>query len=402
MKILVLNCGSSSLKFQLFSMNKKREKMLAGGFIDRIGGNQDSSITYYINHKKKLDEAQPIKDYDGAIKIALKTLCSSKYGIIKNIHEIDSIGHRVVHGGEEFTKSMLISEKVFQKIKDNAHLAPLHNPPNIKGIESSLFYIPFARQIAVFDTAFHQTMEPDAYTYALPYEWYEEKRIRRYGFHGTSHRYVAEEAAKIIGKPIEELKMVTCHLGNGASMTAIKRGISMDTSMGFTPLEGLVMGTRCGNIDPSIPLQIMADEGLSPNQMDLLLNNQSGLFGLTDGDSDMRTIEEKAHSGSERHKLALNIFTRQVKKYIGAYAAVMGGLDAIVFTAGIGEKSAFIREKICEELDFLGIQIDEKQNEKNNTVISKGMTFVLIVPTNEELAIAREVMKVLINESNNP
>ncbi len=399
MKILVLNCGSSSLKFQLFSINKK-EKMLAGGFIDRIGS-QDSGITYFINHKKKLDETQPIKDYSGAIKIALKTLCSSKYGIIKNIHEIDAIGHRVVHGGEEFTKSMLINEKVFRKIKDNAHLAPLHNPPNIKGIESSLFFIPFARQIAVFDTAFHQTLEPDAYTYALPYKWYENKRIRRYGFHGTSHHYVAEEAAKIIDKPVEELKMVTCHLGNGASMTAVKRGISVDTSMGFTPLEGLVMGTRCGNIDPSIPLQIMVDESLTPNQMDLLLNSQSGLFGLTGGDSDMRTIEGKANSGSERHKLALNVFVRQVKKHIGAYSAVMGGLDAVVFTAGIGEKSAFIRERICEGLDFLGIEIDNHQNEKNSTVISKGTTLVLVVPTNEELAIAREVMKVLTNESNN-
>ena len=392
MKVLVLNCGSSSVKFRLFQTDK--DELLAGGLIERIGS-PNAGFVYRPVGKKEIKETKAIKDYEQAIDLIIKTLCHPEFGKLGDIQEIDALGHRVVHGGEEFTESVLISEAVLQRIKECVRLAPLHNPPNIKGIQASLWLIPFAHQIAVFDTAFHETMKPPAYIYALPYEWYEKRRIRRYGFHGTSHRYVASGAAKILGKSLEDLKIVTCHLGNGVSITAVAGGKSMDTSMGFTPLEGMVMGTRCGDIDPAIPLHIMETDSLTPAQMDSLLNKKSGLLGITGGDNDMRTIEEKAAAGSERHGLALRIFTQRVKKYIGAYAAVMGGLDAIVFTAGIGENSPTIRKMACEGLEFLGVDIDAAKNEKNQTNISRGRTPVLIVPTNEELAIAQEVVSVL-------
>jgi len=394
MKVLVLNCGSSSLKFRLFEMIE--EKLLAKGVVEEIG-HRNGKFKYDILGKHKVERKCSIENHTEAIELVQKSLCDKITGCIREIDEIDAIGHRVVHGGEAFTGSVFINEAVMKKLKECIRFAPLHNPSNIAGIKASLWQFPFARQVAVFDTAFHQTMEPEAYIYALPYSWYTEKGIRRYGFHGTSHRYVAEEAARILGKPIEELKIVTCHLGSGASMAAVKYGKSVDTSMGFTPLEGMVMGTRCGDIDPAIPLFVMDTDELTSSQMDTILNKKSGVFGLTEGESDMRIVEEKMLDGKEREALVIKIIARRVKKYIGSYAAVMGGVDAVVFTAGVGEHSPIVRKLACEGLEFLGITLNEHKNDNNEVVISKGSTAVLVIPTNEELAIARET-KMLLDE----
>jgi acetate kinase len=396
MKILVLNCGSSSVKFRLFQMEE--EELLAGGLVERIGSGE-AALVYRVPGKEASRSAVEARDHEQAIDLVLRTLCHPDYGVLDDIHRIDAIGHRVVHGGETFTQPVLINEAVLRKIKECMRFAPLHNPPNVSGIEASLFLIPFARQIAVFDTAFHQTMKPEAYIYALPYEWYQARRIRRYGFHGTSHRYVSQRASQTLGRPIEQLRIITCHLGNGASMSAVDGGRSVDTSMGFTPVEGLVMGTRCGDIDSSVPLHVMEEDGLTPPEIDSVLNKKSGLIGITGGDNDLRAIEEKAASGSERHTLALKIFTRRVKKYIGAYAAIMGGLDCIVFTAGIGENSSTVRSMVCEGMEFLGVEIDPAGNEQNAMTISRGRVAVLVIPTDEELAIAEEVKAVLAEEA---
>jgi len=395
MIVLSLNCGSSSVKFQLFDMNK--EETLSRGIVDRVGS-QKAELNYQFAGKQEKTKCLPVKNHEQAIDLVLKSICHPDFGILSDIHDIEAIGHRVVHGGESFTKPVLITEAIFMKIKECIQFAPLHNQPNIDGIQASLLLIPFARQIAVFDTAFHQSMEADAYSYALPYEWYEKLKIRRYGFHGTSHCYVAHQAAKYLAKSLKDLKIVTCHLGNGSSITAVMGGKSVDTSMGFTPLEGMVMGTRCGDIDPAIPLIIMNKKGFTPAEMDTILNKKSGLLGITGGDNDIRTIEEKAMAGSKRHILAMNIFTRRVKKYIGAYAAIMGGLDCVVFTGGIGENSSIVRRLSCEGLGFLGIEINPEKNKKNSTCISKGKTPVLVIQTNEELAIAQEVVNVLTEE----
>lgn len=395
MKILVLNCGSSSVKFRFFDTAK--QILLASGIIECIGKSH-SIFDYQTRDKKNRTEYCSVKNHRKAIDLILNSICHKITGVVEDITEIDAIGHRVVHGGETFTESVLINEAVYRKIKSCIRFAPLHNPPNIEGIKASLTLIPFARQVAVFDTAFHQSMEPYAYIYALPYEWYEKRGIRRYGFHGTSHHYVAHCAAQISGRSIKLLKIITCHLGNGASVTAVDKGKSVDTSMGFTPLEGLVMGTRCGNIDPAIPLHIIREENIQPIQMDTILNKESGLAGITGGDSDLRTIQGKAKLGSKRHILALDMFTHQVKKYIGSYAAVMGGVDIVVFTAGIGENSALVRSMSCEGLEFLGISIDEEKNMGNSTCISKGSIDVFVIPTNEEHAIVQEVERVLIQE----
>ena len=395
MKILVLNCGTSSVKFRVFNGDKMEH--LIGGTIDRIGSRESSLITQVPIYEEKRISVY-VRDHKQALDIILKAICNQEYGIIESVCDIDAVGHCVVHGGEAFTESVLINEEVFQRIKDCIRFAPLQNVPNIEGIQTSLYLIPFARQVAVFDTAFHQSMEDHVYMYALPYEWYEERGIRRYGFQGTTHKYVACRAARMLGKSIEELRIVICRLGNGSSITAVAQGKSIETSMGFTPLEGMVMGTRCGDIDPAIPLHIMKEENLTPVQMDRILREKSGLFGLTGGDSDFRTIEEKAEAGSERHRLALKIFTHCIKKYIGAYAAVLGGLDGVVFTAGIGENSSRVRQMSCEGLSFLGIEIDTIENQNNETCISKGSTPVMVIPTNEELTIAHEVMEVLTKE----
>lgn len=396
MRVLVLNCGSSSVKFRLLDM--RNQETMAGGIVERIG-TDDAALIYRLPGRSDLREAVRAESHRQAIDLVIATLSDPDRGVLDDVHGIDAIGHRVVHGGETFTQPALIDETVLSKIKECRQLAPLHNPPNISGIEASLSLIPFARQIAVFDTAFHQSMEPEAFVYALPYEWYEQQRIRRYGFHGTSHYYVSRRVASLLGKSLEDLKIIICHLGNGASVCAVKCGKSVDTSMGFTPVEGLVMGTRCGDIDASIPLHMMEEDRLSSDQMGTILNKRSGLYGITGGDNDLRTIEEKAAAGSERHKLALRIFTRKVRKYIGAYAAVMGGLDCLVFTAGIGENSPVVRDMICRGLQFLGIELDPAANRRNADSIGKGTTEVLVVATDEELAIAQEVISVLAEET---
>lgn len=395
MRILVLNCGSSSVKFRLFLM--ENEQLVASGLVERLGSGS-TGLVYRVPGRSDLRRQVRADDHREAINLVLETLSDPDIGVVEDVYQIDAIGHRVVHGGETFTEPVLINEAVLSKIRECMRFAPLHNPPNISGIEASLFLIPFARQAAVFDTAFHQSMKPEAFIYALPYQWYEERGMRRYGFHGTSHRYVSLKAAGIMGKPIENLRIITCHLGNGASVCAVKGGKSMDTSMGFTPLEGLVMGTRCGDIDVSLALHVMEEEGLTASQIDEILNKKSGLAGITGGENDLRTIEEKAAAGSKRHHLALAIFTRKVKKYIGAYAALMGGLDCLVFTAGIGENSATVRSMVCEGLEFLGVRIDEAANGKGGEQIGSGETRVLVIPTDEELAIAREVASVLKKE----
>jgi len=373
------------------------ERLITEGRVERIGSRK-SFLVFNVPGKEEQKESIPVQDHNEAVDLVLKTVSEPQNNCIADIEEIEAVGHRVVHGGELFTESVLINEAVFQEIKACIPLAPLHNPPNIMGIEASLWLMPFARQVAVFDTAFHQSMEAHAYLYALPYEWYEERRIRRYGFHGTSHRYVSQKAIKFIARPEIELNLITCHLGNGASITAIKNGQSIDTSMGFTPLEGLVMGTRCGDIDTAIPLHIMMEENRTPEEMGAILTEESGLFGITGGDNDMRTIEEKAGAGSEKHLLALNIFAHRVKKYIGAYAAIMGGLDGLVFTGGIGENSSTIRRMICEDLEFLGIELNNNENAENSMNIGSGETPVFVIPTNEEFAIAHETVCVLLKE----
>jgi acetate kinase len=395
MKVLVLNCGSSSLKFRLFEMDTL--DLMAAGMVERIGA-PEAALIYRVPGRDDFEKPVEAASHETAIDLVLRALAHPDMGVVGDIHEIGAVGHRVVHGAAAFTMPTLIDEAVLLKIRECIPFAPLHNTANVQGIEASLYLISFARQVAVFDTAFHQTLEPEAFLYALPYEWYENRGIRRYGFHGTSHGYVSGEAADILGRRIEDLKMITCHLGSGASVAAIDGGRSVDTSTGFTAVEGLVMGTRPGDIDSGIVPVVMAQDGLTPDEMTSILNRESGLRALTGGDNDVRVIEEKAAAGSHRHEVALKVFARRVKKYIGAYAAVMGGLDCLVFTAGIGENSPRVRSMVCEGLEFLGIELDRARNRSNSTRISRGATDVLVVPTDEELAIALEVVKVLEGE----
>ena len=329
-------------------------------------------------------------------------LLHPQHGVIGHKREIDGIGHRVVHGGESFSGSVLINDKVKETLRKCARFAPLHNPPNLKGIEACETLLEGIPQVGVFDTAFHHTIPPRAYIYGLPYALYQKLGIRRYGFHGTSHQFVAQKAAQTLKRDLEALKLITCHLGNGASLAAVEHGKSIDTTMGFTPLEGLIMGTRCGDIDPALVPYIMQHEDLTAAQIDSIMNKNSGMLGLTETSHDMREIEAEAMRGSERHKLALDIYSYRIRKYIGAYIAALGGIDAIVFTGGIGEKSFYVREKVLRGMEPLGIAIDEKKNNKNDTDISKGQIKVLIIPTNEELAIARDTVKILISEQEKP
>lgn len=337
-----------------------------------------------------------IKDHEIALKLVMDALVNEKYGAIKDLSEIDAVGHRVVHGGESFAKSVLIDENVMKGIKDCIDLAPLHNPPNIIGIRACQKLLPNVKMVAVFDTAFHQTMPESSYIYAIPYEYYEKYRIRRYGFHGTSHLFVSERAAQIMGKNKEDLNIITCHLGNGASVSAIKGGKCIDTSMGLTPLEGLIMGTRSGDMDPAIVTFLMEKEGLSAKEVDNMLNKKSGVLGISGVSSDFRDIEEEAEKGNKKAQLALDMFHTRVKKYIGAYAAQLGHVDALVFTAGLGENSAESREEICKNMDFLGIEIDTNVNKVRGkeTLISteNSRVKVYIIPTNEELVIARDTL----------
>ncbi len=410
MKILVLNSGSSSVKYQLIEM--EGEEVICKGIVERIG-KADAIVRYRPAGRPEKREVRPVADHTDAINAVLAMLLDPEIGVIGDKSEIAAVGHRTVHGGEEFASSVRIDEQVLQTIRDCSVFAPLHNPHNLRGIEVCMELLPGTPQVAVFDTAFHQTMPPTAYLYALPYSLYRKFKVRRYGFHGTSHRYVAHKAAEVLGRPIEELKIITCHLGNGASVAAVKHGRSVDTSMGFTPLEGLVMGTRCGDIDPALVLYIMEREGLSPEEMDELLNKRSGMLGLTELSHDMREIEEKAREGDERCNLALDIYCHRIKKYIGAYAAVMGGVDAVVFTGGVGEKSDVVRRRVCRDMEFLGIVFDEDANMRHvpwarvkpaSPHISTGPTKVLVIPTNEELVIARDTRDLLfgVEKSDRP
>ncbi len=391
MKILVLNCGSSSLKYQLFDMEK--EQPLAKGLVERIGI-EGSRIKHTKTGQDPVVKNSSIHNHKEAIKLVLEELLDSKNGVIGSLEELSAIGHRVVHAGEKFAYSVLINKEVIDALEECVPLAPLHNPANLEGIEAMLEVLPDIPQVGVFDTAFHQTMPDHAYVYGVPYHYYEKYRVRRYGFHGTSHFYVANKAAEIIGKPVEELKIITCHLGNGSSITAVKNGKSVDTSMGFTPAPGVIMGTRCGDIDPLLLNFIAEEEGIDYKTMGHILNKESGILGISGISSDLRDIEEAADEGNYRADLAQKILYYGIRKYIGAYAAAMGGVDIVVFTAGIGENSTSARLNICEGLEFLGIKVDEERNNVRGkeTVISPddSSVTVMVVPTNEELVIARD------------
>ncbi|MBE3102414.1 MAG: acetate kinase [Firmicutes bacterium] len=400
MKVLVINAGSSSLKYQLIDMDN--ESVLAKGNAERIG--IDNSFLKHVPTGKDKVEIQAVfKNHVDAIKMVIEALISPVHGVIKDMNEIGAVGHRVVHGGEKFSESVVIDDKVMDAIKDNIELAPLHNPANIMGIDACRNIMPNTPMVAVFDTAFHQTMPEEAYLYAIPYDSYEKYGIRRYGFHGTSHKFVAIRAAKLMNKPFNSLKIITCHLGNGSSIAAIKNGKSVDTSMGFTPLDGLFMGTRSGSIDPAIVSFLMEKEEMSSEEVNVYLNKKSGVLGISGVSSDFRDIEDAALHHIGRAQLALDMFNYQIKKYIGAYAAAMGGVDCLVFTAGIGENTPMIREGACSNLEFMGIKIDTDRNEHTLGRLNReglistddSSVKVLVIPTNEELMIARETMELV-------
>lgn len=396
MKVLVINCGSSSLKYQLINM--ENEDVMAKGLVERIGM-EGSILTHRPEGMDKVIIQQPMKDHTDAIKLVLNALVHGKHGVIKSMDEIGAVGHRVVHGGEKYSQSVLINDEVMKALDECCKLAPLHNPPNIIGINACKALMPKTPMVAVFDTAFHQTMPNYAYMYALPYELYKNYGIRRYGFHGTSHRYVSQIAAEMLGKDIKDLKLITCHLGNGASVAAIQNGKSIDTSMGFTPLEGLVMGTRCGDMDPAIVTFLQNEVNMTSKDVNDLMNKKSGVYGISGVSSDFRDIEEAAQGGNEQAKLALEMFYYRVKKYIGSYTAVMGGVDAIVFTAGLGENSKEARAAICSGLEFLGMKIDNEKNNmrgKNQDIsTSDSIIKILCIPTDEELMIARDSKEIV-------
>lgn len=396
MKILVINCGSSSLKYQLFDMTD--EAVLAKGLVERIGIEGSRLKAEGPTGEKKVIEV-PMKDHKDALKHVLDALLDAEIGAVKSLNEIGAVGHRVVHAGEKYAHSVLVDDQVMKALEECIELAPLHNPPNIIGIKAMQELLPGVGNVAVFDTAFHQTMPKAAFVYALPYEFYEEDRVRRYGFHGTSHKYVSERAAAMLGKPIEQTKIITCHLGNGASIAAVDGGKSIDTSMGFTPLDGLVMGTRCGDIDPQIVTYMMSKRGLTLDQMNNVMNKQSGVLGISGVSSDFRDVEDAAAKGNERAQLALDIYHGNVRKYIAAYASVLGGVDAIVFTAGLGENGIESREAICQNLEFMGIELDPAKNKvrgKEVEVQKDGSKVkIFVIPTNEELVIARDTKRLV-------
>jgi len=396
MNILVINCGSSSLKYQLINM--ENEDVLAKGLVERIGI-EGSQVKHTTTGKEEVVIEEVMKDHRKALELVLNALIDPNYGAISSMDEIGAVGHRVVHGGEKFASSVLINDEVMKALNDCIDLAPLHNPPNIMGIEACKELMPDTPMVGVFDTAFHQTIPMSNYIYPLPYELYEKYGIRRYGFHGTSHKYVALRTAAILNKNLEDLNIISCHLGNGASVCAIKEGKSIDTSMGFTPLEGLAMGTRTGNLDPAIIPFIMEKENLGIEEINELFNKKSGVLGISGISSDFRDLEEAAEEGNERAQLALDVFVNRVKQYIGAYVAIMGDVDALVFTAGIGENSISIREKICEGLECIGVMLDKERNQVRGkeTIVSKNVisTAILVVPTNEELMIAKDTLELV-------
>ncbi|MDR3589649.1 MAG: acetate kinase [Negativicutes bacterium] len=395
MKVLVVNCGSSSIKYQLVNMTD--ESVLAKGLVERIGL-QGSVLTHQPAGKDKVVLTADISNHSIGIKMVLAALTDAKHGVIATMNEIGAIGHRVVHGGEKFADSVLITPAVMDALEECIEMAPLHNPPNILGINACAELMPGTPQVGVFDTAFHQTMPKYAFLYGLPYEAYEKYGVRRYGFHGTSHKFVSQRAAEMMGQQVTNLRIITCHLGNGASITAIKHGKSVDTSMGFTPLEGLVMGTRCGEIDPAIIPYLMKKEGMSPDQMDNYLNKKSGVLGISGVSSDFRDIEQAAQDGNERAGLALDVFAHKVRKYIGSYVAAMGGVDAIVFTAGLGENSVSMRDQVCQGLEYLGTRIDPVKNNVRGKAqeisVDGAKVKIFVIPTNEELVIARDTREI--------
>lgn len=395
MNVLVINCGSSSLKFQL--IDSESESVLAKGLCERIG--IDGRLVYQRAGGEKEVTEETMPTHTEAVKMVLEALINPKTGAIASLDEISAVGHRVVHGGEAFTESTLINEEVIAAIENVSELAPLHNPANLIGIAACQELMPGVPMAAVFDTAFHQTMSKEAYMYGIPYKYYEQYKVRKYGFHGTSHRYVSKRAAELLGKPYDSLKTIVCHLGNGASVCAVKNGKSVDTSMGLTPLEGLVMGTRSGDVDPSVLEYIAEKENFDIHQVLNVLNKESGVYGVSGVSSDFRDIEAAAEAGDERADLAQELFCYRVIHYIGAYAAAMNGVDAICFTAGLGENSGMIREKICANLGYLGVELNPEENKKRgeDLIISteNSKVKVLAVPTNEELAIARETVALL-------
>lgn len=398
MKILVINAGSSSLKYQLIDMDT--EKVLAKGLCERIGI-EGSKLNHTPDGGEKNVIEKDMKDHSDAIKMVIEALTDANYGVISDMSEIAAVGHRVVHGGETFSGSVIIDSEVKKALEECIPLAPLHNPANLIGIAACEEAMPGVPQIGVFDTAFHQSMTKESYMYAVPYELYEKHKVRKYGFHGTSHKYVSQEAAKMLGKKPEELKMITCHMGNGSSITAVDGGKSVDTSMGFTPLAGVVMGTRCGDIDPAIVKFIAESENMTISEVDALLNKQSGVQGISGVSSDFRDLEAAQAQGNERAALALDMFVESVRKYIGAYMVKMGGVDAIIFTAGIGENTPVMRDAITKNLEAFGIKVDPEKNEKAirgaqmDISADDSKVKVLVVPTNEELMIAKETLELL-------
>lgn len=395
MNIFVLNCGSSSLKYKLYAM--ENEQVLAEGRVERIG-QENAIITHQSQGKEKVSKTMPILEHTVAIRECLNLLTDPQQGVIKNVSEIDAVGHRVVHGGESFSDSVLIDDRTKEILDSLAELAPLHNPANVMGIRAAEKIMPKTPQVAVFDTAFHSTIPSHAHLYAIPYTIYQRHKVRRYGFHGTSHKYVSQRAAELMGRDITDLKIISCHLGNGASIAAIAGGKSVDTSMGFTPLEGLMMGTRSGDIDPGAIFYIMRKEGLTLHEIDSMLNKHSGLFGIA-GVSDMRDIEKGIEEDDKLCKLAFDIYEYRIRKYIGSYIAAMNGVDAIVFTAGIGENTPALRSQLVANLPYLGISINEENNRKRGEDIEistpDSKVKVFVIPTDEELVIARDTADIV-------
>ncbi|QTX32924.1 acetate kinase [Aminithiophilus ramosus] len=397
MKVLVLNCGSSSLKYQLFDMTD--ESVLAKGLVERIGID-GARIKHVKTDRDPVVTDVPIPNHKKAIQLVLDRLLDPSCGVISSLDELAAAGHRVVHGGDRFATSVRIDSQVLKGIEEVVPLAPLHNPANLTGIKAMVEVLPQLPQVAVFDTAFHQTMPPRAFVYGIPYHYYSENRIRRYGFHGTSHYFVAYRAAEMLGRPVESLKIVTCHLGNGSSITAVDGGRSVDTTLGFGTVPGVLMGTRCGDVDPLVVLSVMEAEGMDTKAMSHVLHKESGVFGISGVSSDLRDVEEAAAKGNERAQLALDMLVYHIRKYIGAYAAAMGGLDAIVFTAGIGENGVDIRDAVCRDLEFLGARFAPEKNKVRGKeqIISAddSRVAIMVIPTNEELVIARDTVKLVL------
>ncbi|MGN0708864.1 MAG: acetate/propionate family kinase [Anaerovoracaceae bacterium] len=396
MIVLVINCGSSSIKYQLLNMDN--EELIAKGLVERIGI-EGSVITHTTMGKDKVVKKVEMKDHNDGIKQVMAALTDPDTGAVKSLDEIDAIGHRVVHGGEKYNKSVIVDEHVLKDLEDCVSLAPLHNPPNIAGIKACMELMPDAPEVVAFDTAFHQTMKPESYLYAIPYEYYQKYGIRRYGFHGLSHMFMAQKASKILNVDVDDLKLITCHLGNGASVTAIKHGRSFDTSMGYTPLEGLVMGTRCGDIDPAVIEAIAQKENKSLDDVLSILDKQSGVLGVSGVSSDFRDLEAAMKEGNERAEMAVKLFARKVRHYIGAYIAEMDGADAIVFTGGIGENDKYMRELICKNMGNLGIKLDPVKNDskEQDIILSTDDSKIKVIKlaTNEELVIARDTKRLV-------